>query len=43
MLLYVDDMFLIGKSPEKLDKLKQDLSNAFDIKDLGCAEGHWEY
>ena len=35
LLLYVDDMLLVGKDMDKLDKLKKDLSQSFDMKGLG--------
>lgn len=35
ILLYVDDMLLVSKSPNKLSELKDELIKAFDRKDLG--------
>lgn len=38
LLLYVDDMLLVGKDVEKIKKLKKDLGKSFDMKDLGPAK-----
>ena len=35
LLLYVDDMLIIGHDPSKIDKLKRELSKSFAMKDLG--------
>ena len=37
LLLYVDDMLVVGISKEAVQKVKDDLSAAFDMKDLGPA------
>jgi ATP-binding cassette subfamily B (MDR/TAP) protein 1 len=38
LLLYVDDMLIAGSSIEEIDKLKQQLSKQFEMKDLGAAK-----
>ena len=38
LLLYVDDMLIIGHDPSKIDKLKRELSKSFAMKDLGPAK-----
>jgi ATP-binding cassette subfamily B (MDR/TAP) protein 1 len=38
LLLYVDDMLIAGSSIEEIDKLKQQLSKQFEVKDLGAAK-----
>ena len=38
LLLYVDDMLVIGQDCNLINKLKLELSNAFDMKDLGPAK-----
>ncbi|RVW66917.1 Retrovirus-related Pol polyprotein from transposon TNT 1-94 [Vitis vinifera] len=35
LLLYVDDMLIVGHDTSKIDKLKKELSKSFEIKDLG--------
>jgi hypothetical protein len=37
LVLYVDDMFLIGNNKEIIQDLKTPLSSKFDIKDLGAS------
>ena len=37
LLLYVDDMLVAGKCMEEIDRVKDDLSKAFEMKDLGSA------
>ncbi|KAH9680700.1 hypothetical protein KPL71_026653 [Citrus sinensis] len=37
LLLYVDDMLIVCKRREELEKLKIELSSVFEIKDLGAA------
>ena len=37
LILYVDDMLLVGKNLQELDALKSKLHSAFDMKDLGEA------
>ena len=37
LLLYVDDMLIIGRDIGKIDKLKKELSKSFEMKDLGPA------
>lgn len=34
--LYVDDLLILGKEIEEIKRFKQDISNRFDIKDLGA-------
>ena len=38
LLLYVDDMLIIGHDSSKNDRLKRELSKSFSIKDLGLAK-----
>ncbi|PRQ29843.1 putative RNA-directed DNA polymerase [Rosa chinensis] len=38
LLLYVDDMLIVGKDVSMIRKLKADLSKSFDMKDLGPAK-----
>ncbi|GKV35980.1 hypothetical protein SLEP1_g44167 [Rubroshorea leprosula] len=35
LLLYVDDMLILGQDVEKICRLKEELSKSFDMKDLG--------
>ena len=37
LLLYVDDMLIVGRDTSKIDKLKKELSKSFEMKDLGPA------
>ncbi|TVU59856.1 hypothetical protein FQP86_17905, partial [Cobetia crustatorum] len=37
LLLYVDDMLIMGKDIKKIDRLKQELGKSFAMKDLGPA------
>ena len=38
LLLYVDDMLLVGADLEEIQKVKTDLRAAFEMKDLGPAK-----
>ena len=38
LLLYVDDMLIIGKNASRIDRLKEQLSISFAMKDLGLAK-----
>ena len=38
MLLYVDDMLVVGHNACRIQKLKQELSKSFSMKDLGPAK-----
>ena len=38
LLLYVDDMLIVGHDARKIDKLKEELSKSFAMKDLGPAK-----
>ena len=38
LLLYVDDMLIVGRDTSKIEKLKRELSNSFMMKDLGSAK-----
>ena len=38
LILYVDDMLIAGKNKDELSKLKKNLSQTFDMKDLGNAK-----
>ena len=35
LLLYVDDMLIVGQDATKISHLKKELSKSFDMKDLG--------
>ena len=35
LLLYVDDMLIIGQDIAQIRKLKEELAESFDMKDLG--------
>ena len=37
LLLYMDDMLIVGRDTSKIDKLKKELSKSFKMKDLGFA------
>ena len=37
LLLYVDDILIVGKKRADIDKLKSDLNSEFDMKDMGGA------
>ena len=37
LLLYVDDMLIVGHDSKIIDRLKRDMSKTFDMKDLGLA------
>ena len=36
LLLYVDDMLILGGSKRDIDKLKGEVSKEFEMKDLGA-------
>ena len=38
LLLYMDNMLIIGHDSSKIDKLKKELSRSFVMKDLGFAK-----
>ena len=38
LLLYVDDMLIVGEDRSMINKLKKELSKSFDMKDLGPAQ-----
>lgn len=38
VLLYVDDMLIVGQNADIIRKLKRELSKTFDMKDLGIAK-----
>ena len=38
LLLYVDDMLIVGANLHEIDKLKRNLSEEFAMKDLGAAK-----
>ena len=38
LLLYVDDMLIVGHDANKIKSLKNELSKAFAMKDLGSAK-----
>ena len=35
LLLYVDDILIVGRNVSRIDKLKKQLSKSFSMKDLG--------
>ena len=37
LLLYVDDMLIVGHDTSKIDKLKIEMSKSFEMKNLGSA------
>jgi len=38
LVVYVDDMLIVGSSMTEINKLKQQLADNFEIKDLGLAK-----
>ena len=38
LLLYVDDILIVGQDVDMIQKLKMELSNTIDMKDLGSAK-----
>ena len=38
MLLYVDDMLIVGKNVSRIDRLKKQLGESFAMKDMGAAK-----
>ena len=40
ILLYVDDMLIIGHDANKIEKLKGELSRSFAMKDLGSCKAN---
>ena len=38
LLLYVDDMLIVGRDVFKINNLKKELSKSFAMKDLGPAK-----
>ena len=38
LLLYVDDMLIVGKDTKKIGSLKKTLRKSFAMKDLGLAK-----
>ena len=38
ILLYVDDMLILGQDADMIQKLKKEMSKTFDMKDLGSAK-----
>eukprot|EP00253_Pinus_taeda_P016897 PITA_16897 len=43
LVLYVDDMLLVGNDKEIIQDLKTQLSSKFDMKDLGAATIFWAW
>ena len=37
-MLYVDDMLIVSKSMDEINKLKAQMARTFDMKDLGVAK-----
>ena len=42
LLLYVDDMLVVGQDAKKIASLKKFLSKSFAMKDLGPKKHIWE-
>ncbi|KAH9706494.1 hypothetical protein KPL70_012223 [Citrus sinensis] len=38
LLLYVDDMFIVSKNKDEIERLKKQLASEFEMKDLGAAQ-----
>jgi len=38
LLLYVDDMLIVGKNISKIDRLKKQLGESFAMKDMGATK-----
>ena len=38
LLLYVDDMLIVGQDRAQISKLKEELTKSFDMKDLSLAK-----
>ena len=38
LLLYVDDILIVGQDADMIQKLKRELSKKFDMNDLGSAK-----
>ena len=38
LLLYVDDILIVGRNVSRTDKLKKKLSKSFSMKDLGLVK-----
>ena len=38
LLLYVDDMLIVGKNVSMIDRLKEQLGKSFAMKDMGAAK-----
>ena len=38
LILYVDDLLIVAKNKDELSKLKKNVSQTFDMKDLGNAK-----
>ena len=38
LLLYVDDMLIVGRDPKKIGSLKKAFSKSFAMKDMGSAK-----
>ncbi len=38
LLLYVDDMLIVGRDSKKIEHLKKELSKSFSMNDLGPAK-----
>ena len=43
LLLYVDDMLIVGQDADMIQKLKMELSKMFDMKDLEVQSVSWEW
>jgi hypothetical protein len=43
LVLYVDDMLLIGNNKEIIQDVKTQLSSKFDMKDIWCFKFHFGY
>jgi len=43
LVLYLDDMLLVGNDKEIIQDLKNQLSSKFDMKNLGAANYFWAW
>ena len=41
LLLYVDDMLIVGQDRAQISKLKEELAESFEMKDLGQPSKSW--
>ena len=41
LVLYVDDIIIVSKSMDEINRLKAHMTRNFDLKDLGAAKQYW--